>query len=50
MSDERPRMTHQLATEHCDHFERIPDYHEWSATVETIAAANDAALPPEARA
>jgi hypothetical protein len=48
--DHKPRLTHQLATEHAEHFPRIPDYPEWSATVNVIAAANDAALPPEARA
>lgn len=50
MSDDSPRMTHRLATEHADHFERIPDYPEWSATVKTLASATRHALPPEARA
>jgi len=50
MSDDSPRMTHRLATEHADHFERIPDYHEWAATVKTLADSVDTALPPEVRA
>jgi hypothetical protein len=43
-------MTHCLATEHADHFARIPAYDEWSATVDVITEAIAAALPQEARA
>lgn len=49
MANETPHMAHHLATDYADHFGRIIDYDEWSATARVIGESVNAALPEEAQ-